>query len=87
MPSPYCAGFGASSVPAGLPTLLASKTRESGSKRQDGPAANMQFEVRVPGAALGHTGVYARRQVPGNETSQRLLPVQPVFGAGPQLPL
>ena len=47
----------------------------------------MQLEVRALGDILGHTGVPARHQVPGNETSQRLLQIQPLFRTGPQLSL
>jgi len=47
----------------------------------------MQLEVRVHGNIFRHTGLRARRQVSGNEASQRLLPIQPVFRNGPQLPL
>ena len=47
----------------------------------------MQLEVCVHGNILRYTGVHGRRQVPGDETSQRLLPVQSVFRTGPQRPL
>jgi len=87
MSSPYCAGFEATAIPAGLPTLLAVERRQSGSRRQDRPGASMQFELRVPDAILRRTGVHARRQLPGNETSQRLLPIQLVFRTRSQLPL
>jgi hypothetical protein len=47
----------------------------------------MQLEVCVLGDSLRHIGVRARSQVSGNEASQRLFPIQPVFWTGPQMPL
>ena len=82
-----CAGFETTTVPAGVPTLLAAKTRDSGSKCRDRPGTSMQLKVCVHGDSHRHNAADSRRQVPGDETSQRLLPVQYVFRTGPQLSL
>ena len=82
-----CAGFGGTAVPAGVPTLPAAKIRDFGARQQDRSGPRMQLEVRVHGHVHRHTAGDARDQVPSDETSQRLLPIQSVFRPGPQLSL
>ena len=82
-----CAGFGTTAVPAGVPALPATRTRDSGTGQQDRSRPSVQLEVRVYGNVHRQREAHGRHQVHGDQPSEKLLPIESVFRSVSQLSL